>query len=189
MKRAVLIILLCVSGCDLLTTRNPAEPDNRPQNYLTPSTTDILLSNFTQSFKDGYVEYYLECLVDQTFLNRKFRFIPSGSALQSFPVFNDWSIEGEKQYFNKLHSVIKDNSTVTLVLSNQVFNPQGDSATVTADYRLSFNGKDTSFPSDYQGFLQFKLLLDKRNQWVIVEWQDIKKENYYSWSELKGRLY
>jgi len=188
-KRATIILLLFLSGCDLLTTRDPEPPDNRPSNYLTPSTTDILLNNFSQSFKDGYVEFYIECLVDPTFLSKKFRFIPSASALQSYPVFNDWTTEGEKQYFNKLRSVIKDNSTVTLSLSNQVFSPQGDSATVSADYHLFFNSKDTNFPSDYQGFLLFKLFLDKRNQWVIVEWQDIKKENYNSWSELKGRLY
>jgi len=34
-----------------------------------------------------------------------------------------------------------------------------------------------------------KIFLDSRNQWVIVDWQDIKKENLLCWSDLKGRTY
>lgn len=189
MKKTIFLIFLFLSGCDLFSTRNPAEPQNRPRNYLTSTTPDILIGNMKESFKDGYIEYYLECFVDQTFLNRKFKFIPSTAALQSYPVFSDWSIEGEKQYFNKLKSVIKENTSVTLAFSNQVYSPQGDSAIISADYNITFSPRDNSFPSAYKGFLQFKLFLDSRNQWVIVEWQDIKKEDYYSWSDLKGRLY
>lgn len=190
MKRFILIIFLFLGGCDLLSTRAPEEPENRPRNYLVPTTADLVISNLKESLKDGYVEYYLECFADQTFINKKFRFIPAASALQSFPVFNDWGIEGEKQYFNKLKSLLKENTGVSLTFSDLEYNPQGSGSTiVTASYNLSFQGKDTSFPSQYQGFLQLNLSTDNRGQWVIVEWIDFKKDNFNSWSELKGRLY
>lgn len=189
MKKIILIILLFLSGCDLFTTRDPAEPENRSQNYNTPTTTDILLSNMKQSFTDGYAEYYIECFVNQTYLNKKFKFIPT-AAYQTNSAFGDWGLNEEKQYFNALKSKLKTNTSVSLTFSNQIFSPQGgDSALVTADYRLTFSSNASSFPSDYQGYLQFKVFLDQRNEWVIVEWTDIKKENYNSWSELKGRLY
>ncbi len=189
MKKLFIILLLFIAGCDMFTTRDPASPENRPQNYLTPTTPDIILANMKESFKDGYVEYYIECFADPTFITRKFKFIPSGSAGSSYPAFSDWNLDGEKQYFNKLKTIIASGSSVELTFSNQVFNPQGDSTVVTADYHISFTARDSGFPSDYQGYLQFKMFLDRRNQWVIVEWQDIKKENYNSWSDLKGRLY
>ena len=189
MKRIILLICLLLSGCGLLTTRDPAEPENRPRNYLTPTTPDILINNLKESLKDGYLEYYLECIVDQTFLNKRFKFYPTASAYQSFPVLNDWNLEGEKQYFNKLKSVITENTPVTLTFSNQSYNPQGDSSLVTADYQISFSARDANFPHSYQGFVEFKIFLDRRNQWVIVEWRDIKKESFLSWSDLKGRLY
>lgn len=190
MKKIILIIFLFLTGCDLFTTRDPAEPENHSQNYLTPTTTDILLSNMKQSFTDGYAEYYIDCFVDQTYLNKKFKFIPSTAAYQTYPVFSDWSLSGETQYFNSLKSKIKSSTSVSLTFSNTLFSPQGgDSALVTSDYRLTFTSTDSRIPSDYQGYLQFKVFLDSRNEWVIVEWTDIKKEDYNSWSELKGSLY
>jgi hypothetical protein len=189
MKKKILLICLLLTGCNILTTRDPEDPENRPRNYSTPTTPDILISNLKESLKDGYLEYYLECLADPAFLNKKFKFIPTASAYQIFPVLNDWTLDGEKQYFTKLKSVITDNTPVTLTFSNQSYNPQGDSALVSADYQLTLTAKDRNFPTEYQGFVQFKIFLDRRNQWVIVEWQDIKKENFLSWSDLKGRLY
>lgn len=185
MKKIIFIILLFLSGCDLFTTRDPAEPENRSQNYNTASTTDILLSNMKQSFTDGYAEYYLECFVDRTYLNKNFKFIPSAALYQ----ISDWGLNGEKQYFNALKAKLKSNTRVALTFSNQVFSPQGgDSALVTADYRITFSSTDNTIPTDYQGYLQFKIFM-QNNGWVIVEWTDIKKESFNSWSELKWRLY
>lgn len=190
MKRLIPIIFLLLGGCDLLSTRDPAEPENRPRNYLVPTTVDIVISNLKESLKEGYIEYYLECFADQTFINKKFRFIPAASALQSFPVFNDWGIEGEKQYLNKLKSLLKVNTGISLTFTELEYNPQGSGSTIiTASYNLSFQLKDPGFPAQYQGYLQFNLSLDNRGQWVIVDWIDYKKDNFNSWSELKGRLY
>lgn len=179
MKRIILLIFILLTGCNLLTTRNPAEPENRPRNYLTATTPDILLSNLKESLKDGYLEYYLECIVNQSFLNKGFKFYANSAAYQSFPLLNEWNLEGEKQYFNKLKSVITENSPVTLVFSNQSYNPQGDSALVTADYQITLSAKDRNFPNSYKGFVEFKIFLDSRNQWVIVEWRDIKKRKFF----------
>jgi len=185
MKRIILILLLFTGGCDLLTTRTPEEPENRDNNYSTPTTTDVLISNLKQSFADGYTEYYLECFVDETYLSKEFTFTPSAAAYQ----ISGWSLDDEKQYFNKLKTIIKDNTSVTLTFSNLVYSPQGDNSIITADYKITFSPKDSSFPSEYQGSLQFNAYLDSRNQWVIVNWQDMTKDDYYSWSELKRSLY
>lgn len=190
MKKTILLICLFLAGCDLLSTRSPEDPDNRPRNYLTPTTPDILISNLKESLKDGYLEYYLECLVDQSFLSKSFQFYSTASASQKFPQLIDWNIDGEKQYFNKLKSIINTNTSVTLTLTNESYSPQGNNSTwVTADYKLAFSPKDSSFPDEYSGSLEFKMFTDSRGQWVIVEWRDIVKEGFLSWSELKGSLY
>lgn len=188
MKKIILLICFLTAGCNLLSTRNPAEPENRPRNYLTPTTPDILLSNLKESFKDGYIEYYIECLVDQSFLSREFKFYPTASAYQNS--FIDWNVDAEKQYFNKLKSIINTNTPVTLTLLNESYSPQGSNSTlVTAEYELKFSPIDGGFPGEYRGALEFKMFVDSRGQWVIVEWRDIIKEGFLSWSDLKGSLY
>ncbi|MEW6653788.1 MAG: hypothetical protein AB1394_10005, partial [Bacteroidota bacterium] len=73
--------------------------------------------------------------------------------------------------------------------TNKVNTPLGDSSIYQVDYALNVITKDQSITGDYKGTAQFKIYLDRRNQWVIGTWEDIRKSEQKSWSDLKGRLY
>jgi len=122
-------------------------------------------------------------------LRKKFRFIPSSGSTSNYPALNGWSYDSEKQYFKNLISIAKAGQSINLSMLSVTNTQIGDSAIYQFDYTLSFLANDQTISGDYTGSAQFKIYLDSRNQWVIVEWTDLRKENLQSWSELKGRLY
>ena len=65
----------------------------------------------------------------------------------------------------------------------------GDSANYQFEYSLILGIQNETIPSSYEGSLLFKINVDRQQQWVITEWEDIKKADFPSWSELKGRFY
>ncbi|MEW6195110.1 MAG: hypothetical protein AB1521_08150 [Bacteroidota bacterium] len=192
MKTKIIIsvfLIVIVNSCDLFTTREPESPEN-PSNNLIPATTpEILFSNLESSIESKVLEYYLSCFIDQTYLNKDYLFIASGSALTQYPVLSSWDLNSERQYFNNLSANLGEGSNITITFSEQTNNPQGDSSIYSLDYSMNIVSTNTTIAGDYKGSALFKIFLDSRNQWVIVEWQDIKKENFSCWSDLKGKVY
>ena len=57
------------------------------------------------------------------------------------------------------------------------------------EYNLQIPFVEENLPKNYKGNAEFVINRDNESQWVIVEWADIKTQEFPSWSELKGRLY
>ena len=138
---------------------------------------------------DQYPENYSSIFVNSSFLDRKYKFIPVSSTSTQFPVLNNWGIEEENQFFKSLKGRANPGASVSLIFSNQNNNQLGDSALYQFDYLVSVSAPDNTINGEYKGSAQFKILLDTRGQWVIVNWEDIQTGNNRNWSELKGRLY
>ncbi len=191
MKNLLLLISLIfiITSCELFTARDSEEPNSLSSSLVPATTPDILFSNFKTSVESKIVENYLACFVDQTSLQKKYSFIASSGSRVQFPVLSSWGIEAERQYFNNIKTLSLSGNSITLKLSNQINTPLGDSALYQFDYLLSIQTKDQTITGDYQGTAQFKIYLDSRNQWVIVSWEDLRKDNLRSWSDLKGRMY
>lgn len=192
MRTKIIISLLLVItfvSCDLFTTRDPESPENPSTNLIPATTPDILFSNLKSSIESKVLEYYLSCFVDQTYLSKDFVFIASGSALTQYPVLSFWNLNSERQYFNNLIANLSEGSSIAISYENQTNSPQGDSSIYSLDYTININSTNAALAGEYKGSAQFKIYLDSRNQWVIVEWLDIKKENYSCWSDLKGKVY
>ncbi len=190
MRYLILIIMMLLSGCDLLTTRTPEKPVSPRTNFIPATTPPILFSNLKFSLEEKVLENYLSCFVDTAFLKKKFVFTPSSGSVSQYSSLINWNLEAERQFFNNLVAIIKKGYPITLKLTNELSTPLGsDSAVYHYDYDLTIPTEDKTIPNEYIGSAQFKIYNDSRNQWVIAEWQDIKKENNPSWSELKGRLY
>lgn len=192
MKKLIFIIAsILISSCDLFTTRD-AEPPQQPRSdYQTAFTPEILISNFINSLKDKDIENYLSSLSDSSFTNKIFSFSPSSEALSQFPALGDnWNKKNESQYLNNLKIKIPDELPITLILSNSSSSVHGDSITYVASYSLNVPLNETTIPTNYQGELIFELVRDLvRSVWSIYFWQDIKRSDSPSWSELKGRFY
>ncbi len=184
---AITLILISIEGCDILTTRDSEKPDKPRSNFVTPTTPDLLFKNFSESLKEKVVENYMACFVDNAFLDKDYKFIPSAGSVAQFGALADWDLNSEKQYFNNLKSTTINNVPLILQLNHEISNTQGDSAVYQYDYILSVPFESSSI--SYRGNLKFNIHFDSRNHWVITRWEDTKNEEYPSWSELKGKYY
>lgn len=187
--KIIILTLIFLSGCDLLSTREPEDPTSSRSNFVSATTPGILFQNLKDSFSEKIVENYLACFVDQSFLEIGYSFIPSSGTISQYTVLADWTLSDERQYFNNVKAVSSQDIPITLELNNKVSNLSGESAIYQFEYALSIPTSDPTVPASYEGSVQFKINLDSRQIWVITEWQDISKENLPSWSELKGRFY
>lgn len=184
-----LLVLIFISGCDILSTRDSEEPITQRSNFTVASTPGILFENLKNSLKEKVVENYLACFVDDSFLNKQYVFKPSAGAVSKFQNLLSWDLESERQYFNNLKAATKEGVPIILELTNEFNSPQIDSAVYQYDYTITLSSNDASIQSIYQGSLQFVINRDSRNQWVITRWEDIERNAQPSWSELKGRFY
>ena len=183
------ISVLFISSCDLLTTRTPEEPKTTGSNFVTASTPEILFQNLKSSVEQKITENYLACFVDSLYLSKRFLYIPAAGTFNQYPILNSWNLQLERQHFDNLKTNLQQNSSISLTYENIESTPLGDSAIYIIDYDLVLNSSNSAISGSYKGTAQFKIFTDSRNQWVIVEWQDIKKENFLCWSDLKGRTY
>ncbi|MBU0559585.1 MAG: hypothetical protein KKG93_08425 [Bacteroidetes bacterium] len=183
----ILFIVIILYGCDLLTTRDPEKPESPRSTFVSATTPELLFNNLKDSFKEKIVENYMACFVDEALSDKKFSFVPSAGSSAQYTILNDWSLSSERQYFLNLRSQVSAKVPIVLDLQNMIANIQSDSAVYQFDYLLSvyINSEVRS----YQGNVQFNIILDSRNFWVVRGWEDIKKQNFSSWSELKGAFH
>lgn len=186
---SIIILILLLVSCDLLTTRDPEEPDKPGSNNIPATSPQILFQNLKNSIDEKIVENYLACFVDSSFLRKRFSFVPASGAVTQYPVLNSWNFPSERQYFTNLRANLSQGGSISATFSDAVNTPQGDSAIYSLNYTLQISSNNPNLAGNYSGSAFFKIFLDSRNQWVIVDWQDIKKENLLSWSDLKGRTY
>jgi hypothetical protein len=130
----------------------------------------------------------MQCFVDESFLNEQFSFIPSAGTIAQFSGLSDWDLNSERQYFNNLKSQTREESQIILELTNEINNTRADSAVFQYEYFLTVPILNQD-PVVYSGSLIFTVKLDSRSNWVITKWEDLKKETFPSWSELKGTYY
>lgn len=182
-------LVFLLIGCDIFLTRNAEKPDQPRENFLPPTSSDILLTNFINSLTDKNVENYISCLTDSIFFNRSFSFSPSSGAALQFPALSEnWNRKNEEKYITDMFRA-STGQQISLILSNSSSTPYGDSTVYLATYNLSISFNDETIPNNYQGEIRLTLVRDTRSFWNIVYWQDSKNSDLPSWSELKGRFY
>lgn len=181
-----LLIIILISSCDLLETRDPEEPSQSRSSFQTPTSPDILFENLRNSFKDKIVENYIACFANSSFIDKEFSFTPAVEVAQNFV---SWNLESEKQYFQNLSIASEENTSMTLSLIEKEVQPHGDFSIYLFDYVLSIISSDERVPDFVKGSAMFTVYLDSRQQWVITDWTDYQEEGFVSWSEIKNRFY
>ncbi len=183
----LILLTFLVVSCDLLSTRTPEEPEGSASNFIPASDGETLFKNLQSSIQDGIVENYMACFVDTSYLKKKFVFTPASGSVIKYQNLNYWDINSEKNYFISLQSKLQQGSKISFSYSIKEIVPLSDSAEYVIDYNISINS--SALPGSFSGSSRFKIFEDDRKQWVVVEWQDIKKDEFESWSDLKGRTY
>jgi len=188
----IFIITLSFTGCDLFTTRNAEDPDQSRSNFQPPVEPAVVIENLKNSLFDKNVQNYISCFVDTLFADRSFNFSASSEALALYTFFlQNWELNDERQYFSSIVNKVPVDFPISLTLSNQNYSSlSGDSLIYSATYLLNLPvSSGDQFPQNYGGNLQFNMLRDSRQEWVIYFWKDTKSETFPSWSELKGSSY
>lgn len=188
MKWIIYIILPAfLVSCDLFDTRVAEQPDQNRSNYTPPSEPIILIQNIINSFIDKNTDNYRKSF-ETDLTNKSFTFIPSSTAQVAYQgVWADWDIHSEEQYFNGIKTSVPDELPMTLSLSTEEssFSILGDSAKYSSSYSISIPQIDSD-PLNYQGNVEFTMIRDSRQIWVIYFWKDNAIGDSPSWSDLKG---
>ncbi|MGK9477358.1 hypothetical protein [Melioribacter sp. OK-6-Me] len=189
MKYIVYIsILILLTSCDLITTREAEEPIKPSSSFLTATSPEILLQNFESSIEEKITENYLACFVDKNFLDKEYKFVPAGQAVAANPALLNWDLNSERLFMENLKANLSEGKNISLSLNNLNENRFSDSAIYVFDYTLLINTTNKALAGEYKGTSQLSVYKDSREQWVIVEWRDYKSESSQCWSELKGRI-
>lgn len=181
-------MLFLISGCDILSTRDPEKPQQQGTSLPPATIPAVLFQNLVYSFEKKITDNYLSCLADSSLINDRYKFTPAGSAVSKYSVFDNWNRESERRYFNNLKNSIPTSKPITISLLNEISNNMGDEALYQYDYTITFENSTTG-TEIYKGVAEFKIKIDRNNVWVITEWIDRSISGFNCWSDLKGRYY
>ena len=190
MKYLFYIILpVFIVSCDLFQTRPPEGPDQTKSNYTPPDQAKILIQNMINSFFDKNTDNYRKSFESISGLtNNNFTFIPSSSAQIAYQgIWDNWDVQSEAQYFNSIKNTVPDELPMRLSLSTEdaSLSILGDSARYTSYYTISIP-QINSENLFYEGNVEFTMVRDSRQIWIINYWKDNAIGDSPSWSDLKG---
>ncbi|GAB3824993.1 hypothetical protein GCM10028821_05090 [Hymenobacter jeollabukensis] len=180
MPAASLLLLAALPACFDLRTPEPA---NASSEWVSPTSIDLLLTNFATAVQRLNAANYERC-----FVPRGYRFYPDPAAAGSTnaALFANWGLREELDYFNRLRQRTPAAAQNQLLLSarrDQIYGP--DSAEVSAQYLLTLSQTDTAF--HYRTMTgNIRLLLRRRNnEWQISAWRDLATGSQPVWTEAK----
>ncbi len=192
MRAGVAIILtIFLVSCDAFRTREPEAPTSGNNNFVPPTSPDIVISNFETALEDLNAENYAACFAgpDEGYQNEYF-FEPTAEALSLYAaLFVDWDVENERGYLLNLSSDFAESEKMTYVTSDARFESQTtDSAVFSADYLIELDKIET-FRRNYVGSMRLTISRNEAGLWAITRWIDfteISDTAAYSWSFLKA---
>ena len=188
MKWIIYIILpVFLVSCDLFDTRPPEGPDQTKSNYTPPSEAKILIQNIIYSFADKNTDNYRKSF-ETELTNKSFTFIPSSAAQVAYQgIWEAWDIHSEEQYFGSIKTSVPDELQMTLSLSTEdaSFSILGDSAKYSSQYSITIP-QINSEALNYQGNVEFTMIRNSSQIWVIYYWKDNAIGDSPTWSDLKG---
>jgi len=179
------------SGCGLFETREVEPPSEARSTFTQPTSADKVIENLKFAIFEKNRDNYLRCMVDSNFSPRRFKFFPDAVSQSSYPVFLNWNLTHERNYYSNLLSPTFTNPTASsnLFLSNITINTGIDSAVIDSDYILVFDHNKQNVAKVTKGKLRFIMGSDVRSLWSIHSWFDFTdNSNDTTWSVLKANF-
>lgn len=177
------ISLTVFAGCDIFNTRIPEKPSQAISSFIQPTTADIVLTNFKNAIEEYNVDNYIKCFVDPNFSDRKYKFVASAEAGIDRTIFEDWSLESERQYITNLGKPSFTNAKLILTLKGETV-VATDSVIYNFDYSLDYPHSNQNYI--VVGNLRFYIGADRNRNWSIYKWEDYKTTSSTTWSYLKA---
>ncbi len=189
LNKILIIGIIVTCGCGLFDSRSVEPPSEPRSTFLQPTSPDIVITNLNFAIAEKNLDNYMRCFVDENFSTRIFRYFPDAVSLSSYPVFQNWSLTNERNYFSNLISFTNSTSSSNLFFSNVTFNTGIDSAIVDSDYILIFDHNKQNVAKIAKGKLRLIMGIDSRSLWSIHSWYDfINQGNDTTWSVIKANF-
>lgn len=187
MKPTIYILLPIIStfflSCNIFETRSPESPSQQSSQFIQPVTPDIVFQNLKNSIEDYNVDNYIRCLSDVEITNKNFKFIPAAVTGIDRAIFNNWSIESERQYFINLGKPPYGRANLTLTNRRDVY-VSSDSVVINYDYLLFYPRANQNYNAN--GNAQFYLSVDRNGNWSIYRWEDFNTTQALTWTHIKA---
>ncbi len=182
-----LVAGVALAGCDMLSTRDPQQPQQQTT-YLAPTTSDAVLQNFTTAINARDAAGYGRCFADST--RGGYHFTPAGDAAQYASRFASWTSRDEVTYFQNLRAQVPTENTLNVFLDSIVTETASpDSTVLSARYTLVARHNDPSRPTEAHGSMYLTIRADAATQqWAIARWTDVASPPASSWSVMKARF-
>jgi hypothetical protein len=148
-----------------------------------------VIANLANAVTDKDLNNYLQCIVDTSLTTKNFVYTADISSQIQYPIFQNWQITNEKNYFLNLVNLTSLQNTSLLFYSNVTSNTYSDSAVYDMDYLLRFDHPKTTVSKTLSGKLRFVMVINSRNLWAISRWIDFKAvDSDTTWSVLKANF-
>jgi hypothetical protein len=123
---------------------------------------------------------------------QSFKFSPDSRSQQQWgQIFDSWTQQSEKQYFeNLINQQEGGNSTAVLFLDNERFTQvSSDSALYQADYIFVFQHNRSNIPKSSRGRVNLSIATDDNALFYIRRWEDFRmNDTDFTWSEFKANF-
>ncbi len=188
--KVIIVLCLTVFQCDNpFSTRNPELPSGEQTSFIPPVSPETVLANLQSSILERNIENYIKCFGLNEETRSNFVFIPEKSVANNYQgVFFNWTIIEERNYINRMFSVVPPDSISSLILQDVAETQFGDSLQTTKEYDLLVTHTDLSPPNQVVGRMDLSLRKDSNALWYISLWSDFKTEDLPVWSQLKAEF-
>lgn len=177
------VLVACVAGCSLFSTRDAESPDSGKNTWETPREPADVLTNMRAALIERDAVNYLRSFDEATF-----RFEADPVALSRDPSLADWGYDEESQHVTRLFSegTLPPDSLLSLVFVAPEITILGDSAQIRARYEFVAEVALTGVPHQMAGTADFTLRIGGAGYWQIDYWRDLRTEDAATWSDFKS---
>lgn len=178
-----------MQSCGIFETRDSETPTQSRSTFIQPTLPEYVIVNMSFAIAEKNLDNYMRCFVDSNFSPRRYKYFPDAVSQTSYPVFLNWQLTQERNYFSNLISFTTPTAPSNFFADEVTYNTAIDSAVVDMNYILIFDHNRKGITTQAKGKLRFILGTDIRGQWSIHTWYDfIDTNNDTTWSVIKANF-
>jgi len=192
----VFIAAVLLGACNLFTPREPEPPTSGGNQFLwqTPTQPEILFVNLSHVFASlnpiDYTRSFSPVPTTDNLVGITFTFIPTPeTAAQAAGLFANWDIFSERRFFENFRNQVapRTSPNFTLTITERLIVSQTEQR-IAVVYRLQATYTNPTLSPLCEGQSQLVIKQSSQGFWYIESWQDFRRENPFTLSELKRLL-
>jgi hypothetical protein len=177
------VLVACLAGCDLFSTRDPETPDSGRNTWKTPVEPIDVLTNMQAALFERDAVNYMRSFDDSTF-----HFEADPVALSRDQSLADWGYDEESQHIARLFSegTLPAESLLSVVFIAPEIVPVGTGWQILTRYEFVADIALTGVPHQMAGTADFSIHVGGAGYLQIDYWRDLRTEDAATWSDFKS---